>query len=438
MNEKISFVSILPLVLFVGTFIGCGIYYQDFYAIPSPIAVIIGIISAFVLFRSTFNEKVSTFIAGLGNSNILTMCVIYLLAGAFATLSKDLGCVDVIVELSVQCIPIQYIPLGIFIIASFISLASGTSVGTIVTIAPIAFGFSQNYELNHSFVAASLLGGAMFGDNLSMISDTTIAATQSLGCSMKDKFYENLKFAIPAALLTCVFYLYLSEPVEYQLVEYDYSIVNYWFVLPYLLVILLALLGIHVFLVLIIGVLATAFLGIFFSDLNFLTLSTSIYKGFSDMNEIFLLSLLTGGLAAMIEAAGGVQYILNKIQKVIKGKKSAMFGIGGLVSLVDIATANNTIAIIISSKIANVIKEEYKLSARLTAAILDIFSCVFQGILPYGAQVLLLIGLSNQLVAYDTLISYTYYPFLLLFIVIVWLLIVPRKRLSTNDLHINK
>lgn len=432
MNSKPTFISILPLLFFLCSFIGFGLYYQDFYAVPSPIAVLIGIISAFLLFRNNFSENVNTFIAGCGNNNILTMCVIYLLAGAFATLSKDIGCVDAIVDLSIQFIPTQYIPLGVFIIASFISLASGTSVGTIVTIAPIAFGFSTNYQLNHSFVAAAVLGGAMFGDNLSMISDTTIAATQSLGCSMKDKFYENLKFAIPAAIFTCFCYCFFAEPVSFTASVSDLGSVNYALTIPYLLVIILALLGVNVFLVLIFGILTTALLGVFYSNMDFLSLSKIAYKGFTDMNEIFLLSLLTGGLAFMIEKAGGIQYILVKIQRIIRGQKSALFGIGGLVSLVDIATANNTIAIIISSKIANVIKDKYQLSARLTAAVLDIFSCVFQGILPYGAQVLLLIGLSGDTVGYHSLIIYAFYPFFLSFIVVIWLIFASKKQLISN------
>ncbi len=433
MNSKNSFISILPLLFFVCSFIGFGLYYQDFYAIPSPIAVLIGIISAFLLFRNKFSDNINTFIAGCGNANILTMCIIYLLAGAFATLSKNIGCVDIIVNWSIQIIPIQYIPLGIFVIASFISLASGTSVGTIVTIAPIAFGFSQNYQISHSFIAAALLGGAMFGDNLSMISDTTIAATQTIGCSMKGKFYENLKFAIPAAALTGFCYYFFAESAVVVGNIMPLHDINYTLIIPYLLVILLAFFGINVFLVLLIGVLTTAVLGVIYVDMDFLILSKAVYEGFTEMNEIFLLSLLTGGLAAMIEQAGGVQYILNIIQKVIKGPKSAILGVGGLVSLVDIATANNTIAIIISSKIASVIKDEYKLSTRLTAAILDIFSCVFQGLLPYGAQVLLLIELSNHKVGFDTLITFAFYPFFLTLIVVIWLLFIPKERLITKS-----
>lgn len=420
--KTVSFTSILPLLIFVLVFLGCGIYFGDFYALPSPVAVLVGIIAAFILFKGSFNDKVEQFLSGCGDHKILSMCIIYLLAGAFATVSKSVGSVEVIVNYGLQWVPLAYIPVGIFVIAAFISIASGTSVGTIVALGSVAMGFAEG-GVDANYIGAALLGGAMLGDNLSMISDTTIAATQSLGCSMKDKFKTNIAIALPAAVLSIVLYIVFTQEAVLSTVpnlpQNDGG--NWLLALPYLLVIVLSLLGVNVFLVLLIGVAFSGVLGLIFSDLDVMGLSKKIYEGFTSMQEIFLLSLLTGGLAAMVEKAGGITYILNAIKQRISGYRTALLGVGSLVAVVDMATANNTISIIISGKVAKTISETFRIQPKNMASVLDIFSCVVQGVLPYGAQVLILIALSEEKIQYLTLLSYSFYPLLLLISALLWI-----------------
>ncbi|QZO94817.1 Na+/H+ antiporter NhaC family protein [Riemerella anatipestifer] len=422
--KNASIISVIPLLVFVSIFIGSGIYFNDFYALPSPIAVMVGIISAFLLFKGKLSEKTDTFLNGCGDHKILNMCIIYLLAGAFAVVSKSIGSVDIIVNLGVNIIPFSYIPVGVFIIASFISISSGTSVGTIVALGSVVVGFADK-GIDINLLGAALLGGAMLGDNLSVISDTTIATTQTLGCEMKDKLRTNLKIAIPAAIVTCVLYIVLANTnTPASNITSSTSPTNTYqlfLILPYLLVILLSLMGINVFLVLLLGVLFSSFLGFFILDFGILEISKKIYEGFTSMQEIFILSFFTGGLAALVEKAGGMDFLLNRIKKIISGRKSALLGVGTLVSLVDMATANNTIAIIISGKIAKNISTHYKIAPRFMASVLDIFSCVIQGLLPYGAQILIIIGLSNNRIDYFNLVSYTFYPILLLLCVLLWI-----------------
>ncbi|EKB61656.1 Na+/H+ antiporter NhaC family protein [Bergeyella zoohelcum] len=412
--KKESFWGVVPLLVFVLIFVGSGVYYGDFYALPSPVAVMMSIMVAFFMFSAPYSQKLTTFLEGCGNKNILSMCLIYLLAGAFATVSKSIGSVDVLVHFGTQLLDVRYIPVGVFMLAGFLSLASGTSVGTIVALGPVALGFVEEASLNIHLVGAALLGGAMFGDNLSMISDTTIAATQSQGCKMKDKFKTNLLLALPAAVITAVLYILLSDKGGEEMASASSELPNLLLALPYVAVIIGALLGMNVFLVLIMGLFLSGGLGFIFTDMSFLAFGKSMYEGFSNMQEIFILSLLTGGLAAMVEKAGGISYILHKVKSGIRGEKSALLGIGGLVGLTDMATANNTIAILISGKIAKNISDEYRISPRVSAAVLDIFSCIVQGVLPYGAQILILISFSKQGIHYPTLMYYSFYPALLL------------------------
>lgn len=290
-------------------------------------------------------------------------------------------------------IPPQYITAGIFIITSFISTATGTSVGAIVAIAPIALELSTKANVPLAIILSAVMSGAMFGDDLSMISDTTIAATRTQGCLMKDKFKANISIAIPAAVLALILFLVFGRPETIVTAQYyDYSIIK---ILPYIFVLVLSLLGINVFIVLTGGILFSGIVGIMTDSFTWLQFTKEIYTGFINMNEIFILSLLTGGLATMVTKAGGVEWILHKIQKMITGKKSAQFGIGILVALTDFAVANNTVAIIINGPLAKKISEEHKLDNRRVAGILGIFSCIAQGIIPYGAQMLILIGFTK-------------------------------------------
>lgn len=414
-----SFTAILPLLLFVGVFLGFGIYNGDFYALPSPIAALIGIVSAFILLKGKINEKIDTFLKGCGDGKILTMCIIYLLAGAFATVSKATGSVDTIVNLGLNYISIAYFPAGIFVIAAFLSFASGTSVGSIVTLGPIVIDLAEKSGSPLGLIGAALLSGSMFGDNLSVISDTTIAATQSLGCEMKDKFKANFRLALPAAVVAVLILILMGFNQDTSSVVIAQKDFNLWLILPYLLVILLSIVGVNVFVVLFAGLMFAGILGIADGTFGVMDFAKSTYEGFTGMTEIFLLSLLTGGLAALVEKAGGINFLLKSVNRIISSQKTALLGIGGLVSVANFCVANNTISILISGKVSKEITEKYGLEPKESASILDIFACYVQGIIPYGAQILILISLSNFKMGYLELVQNAYYLHLLLIITLI-------------------
>lgn len=420
--EPKSLAALIPFLIFVSVFLGAGIYYDDFYALPSPIAAVVGIIAAFIMLKGSMKEKTTTFLEGCGNRNILTMCIIYLLAGAFATVAKSIGSVDAIVNLGIHTLPPQYYAAGIFVTASFLSLASGTSVGTIVALGPIAIGLANAGQSDVNVIGAALLGGAMFGDNLSIISDTTIAATQILGCNMRDKFKNNIQFVLPAAFAAFLVYLYTgtgSDITSDPQAAFDYT--SLILIIPYLSVLLLAFLGIDVFVVLIIGILLSGIFGIIYKDFDVLSFGKGVYDGFAGMTEIFLLSLLTGGLAALVEKAGGINAMVHLIKIRIKGARSALLGIGGFVGAVDAAIANNTISIVIVGNVSKSITKEYRIKSRATASILDTFSCIVQGLIPYGAQVLILVGYSANTISYPELVKNSFYLFLLLVTTLIYI-----------------
>ncbi|QRM89913.1 Na+/H+ antiporter NhaC family protein [Lacinutrix sp. WUR7] len=423
-----SFTALIPLFVFVFTFLGVGLYQNDFYALPAPIAVILGIIVAFVMFKQSVNSKIQTLLKGCGDDKILTMCLIYLLAGAFAAITKATGSVDAIVNLGLDFIAIEYIYFGVFIIAAFLSVSTGTSVGAIVTLAPIIMGIADQGGTSLAVLCGALLGGSMFGDNLSVISDTTIAATQSLDCKMSDKFKENIKIALPAAIITSVILMVQGFDLETNTAEnviYTYNIIK---ILPYILVILLSVFGVNVFVTLLLGIISAGILGLFYGDFTLIESTKIAYSGFTSMTEIFLLSLLTGGLAALVEKNGGIDYVLNKIKTLIKSKKSAQFGIAGLVSTINVAIANNTVSIIIAGSIAKTINDEYALDNKKTASILDIFACITQGLLPYGAQVLMILSFSQSKINYIDLVQNTWYLLLLLVSTILFIVFRTNKK----------
>lgn len=409
-----SLISIFPLLIFVLVFLGFGIYYNDFYALPSPVAALIGITAAFILLKGKINQKVDTFLKGCGDGKILTMCIIYLLAGAFATVTAATGSVDSIVNVGLNYVSPAYFPVGVFVIASFLSFASGTSVGSIVTLGPIVIALAEKSGSPLGLIGACLLSGAMFGDNLSVISDTTIAATQSLGCQMKDKFRFNSKLAFPAALVTVLILVVMGFSQENTAVISEFKDFNLILILPYILVIVLSLIGLNVFVVLFAGLAFAGLLGFGYGSFDFIGFAKKTYEGFTSMTEIFLLSLLTGGLAALVEKAGGISFLIKNISKIISSKKTALLGIGGLVTVANLCVANNTIAIIISGKVAKEINEKYDLKPQQSASVLDIFSCYIQGLIPYGAQILILVSLSSFRINYVDLVQYSFYLHILL------------------------
>ncbi|WP_282031072.1 Na+/H+ antiporter NhaC family protein [Winogradskyella eximia] len=409
-----SFKALLPFFVFIITFLSVGIIQNDFYALPAPIAVIAGILVAFLMFKQSINSKISTLLEGCGDPKILTMCLIYLLAGAFAAVTKATGSVDTIVHLGLDLINSQYIYFGVFIIAAFLSVSTGTSVGAIVALAPIVIGFADTGAFSLGILCGALLGGSMFGDNLSVISDTTIAATQSLDCKMSDKFKANIKIALPAALVTIGILIYQGLSLQSdstETVAYSYSILK---IAPYVIVIVLSIIGINVFITLMLGVISAGILGVFYGDFSIIEFTRISYIGFTNMTEIFLLSLLTGGLAALVAYNGGIEFILVKIKTLIRNQKTAQFGIAALVSTINTAIANNTVSIIISGPITKSINDEYGLDNKQTASILDVFACITQGLLPYGAQVLMILSFANGNITYVDLVSNTWYLVLLL------------------------
>lgn len=433
MNTKTkgSFKGLIPFLVFIGFYLGSGIILDSmgvelaFYQLPAPVAIFPGIIVAFLLFKGSIKEKFETFLEGCGHQDIITMCIIYLLAGGFAIVSKSMGGVDSTVNLGLTYVPSHYIAPGLFVIAGFISTATGTSVGSIVSLAPIAVGLAEKSGVSMPLVLAALMGGAMFGDNLSIISDTTIAATRTQGVEMKDKFRVNIKIAAPAAILTLLLLIVFGKPeIAPETGVYAFNIVK---VLPYIFVLTLSLVGINVFVVLTAGIALSGAIGLFYGDFTWLGYAKEIYNGFTGMTEIFLLSLLTGGLASLVTKAGGVDWIMSTIEKRIKGVKSAQMGMALLVTLTDMAVANNTVAIIINGPIAKRISNKYGVDPKKSASVLDIFSCIAQGAIPYGAQMLIMLSFAGGKVSPFDIIPLLWYQMILAIFTIGYIFYNPKE-----------
>lgn len=396
-----SLAALLPFLVFVLVYMATGIVLNHlgvemaFYQVPAPVCILPAIILAFIMFEGSVDDKFNDFVRGCGDENIIIMCLIYILAGAFATVSKESGGVDSVVNFALSIIPLQFITGGIFLIGCFISISTGTSVGTISTVGPIAVGLAQKGNLPLALVLGSLVGGAMFGDNLSVISDTTIAATRTQNVNMKDKFKANIRMALPAAIITFIILLVVGKPEALPTLE-DRPY-NPILIIPYLFVLISAIAGMNVFLVLTSGIILSGLIGIATGGLDLMTFAQNIFTGFSGMFEIFLLSMLTGGLSYMVSKNGGIEWLVQKIRGFARGQKSAEVSIALLTALTDAATANNTVAIIIDGPVAKEISNDFKIDPRRSAALLDTFSCVMQGIIPYGAQILIAAGLTKEL-----------------------------------------
>ena len=401
LKPKANGAALLPFIVFVLVYLATGLILNAmgvemaFYQVAAPVCILPAIILAFIMFKGSIDEKFNDFVRGCGDENIIIMCLIYILAGAFATVSKSSGGVDSVVNFALSLIPVQFVTAGIFLISCFISISTGTSVGTISAVGPIAVGVATKGNLPLPLVLGALVGGAMFGDNLSVISDTTIAATRTQNVGMKDKFRANIKIALPAAIITFVVLLVVGKPEgEVDLGDLSY---NFILIIPYLFVLITALAGMNVFLVLTSGIVLSGIIGMITGGLTMMTFAQNIFAGFSGMFEIFLLSLLTGGLSYMVSSNGGIEWLVQKIRGFAKDVKSAEVSIALLTLLTDAATANNTVAIIIDGPVAKEISKDFKVDPRRSASFLDTFSCVMQGIIPYGAQVLIAAGLTKEL-----------------------------------------
>ena len=405
-KKKANGLALLPFVIFIVIFLGAGLYYQAqgvemaFYQFPSVAAMFIAVLIAFLMTKGSIDERFTLFSKGAANVDVLTMLMIFLLAGAFSTVAGEMGGRDATINLGLSIIPVHFLAAGVFIISAFMGTATGTSMGTISAIVPIAVGVADKGGLSIPLFLGACVGGAMFGDNLSMISDTTIAATRSQGCEMKDKFRVNFLIALPAAIVTIVLLLIFGRPETVtDLGNLEYSIIK---VIPYILVLVLALSGLNVFLCLTIGIFSAGIVGLLTASMTLSTFAQAIYNGFISMNETFFLSLFCGGMAEMVTHNGGIEWLVQTLGKMMKGNKSSQIGIAALVSLADCAVANNTIAIILSGPMAKKMAKAHKVDPRRTASLLDVFSCVFQGIIPYGAQ---LLSASSLTAAYGVAIS---------------------------------
>lgn len=409
--------ALIPFAIFVIVYLGCGVIleYQGaemaFYQFPAPLAAIIGVMSAFVLLAGSFDEKFEAFVRGCGDSNILIMCIIYLLAGGFAAVCNASGCLDSTVNLGLTYIPAEYLAAGIFIISGFIATATGTSCGSAAAVGPIAIAVADKAGISLPFIMGCVIGGIMLGDNLSIISDTTIASTRTQGCEMKDKFKLNFWLTLAPAVITVILLIAFGEsgagatsgPYEFDWIK----------VLPYIAVLVTAVMGVNVFVVLVGGIFLAGAIGLWYGALAPLSFAQAIYKGFLSMSDIFLLSLFTGGLAEMVSRAGGIAFLLDRVQRFIHGKNSAELGISALVSITDIALANNTVAIIINGEVAKGICYTFRVDPRRSAALLSTFSSIFQGLIPYGAQMLIVTSFAAGRVSPLEVIPYAWFIYLL-------------------------
>ena len=376
--------ALLPILVFLVLFAYVGIVAKDFYSMPAIVGFIIALIVAFLQNRKySFNEKISIVAKGAGDENIITMCLIFILAGAFSGSVKAAGGVESTVAFGLSILPSKIAVVGIFVIGCFISVSMGTSVGTVTALTPIAVGIAEKTGLGIPICVGSVVCGAMFGDNLSMISDTTIAAVRTQGCEMKDKFKQNFFIVLPAAIVTIVLLFVSTKTTDYNVSDLDYELIK---IVPYLVVLIGALAGLNVFIVLILGTVISLIVGVISGTFTMIEMFKVVGDGVTSMYDITVISIVVAGVIALVKENGGIDFILSFIKSKIKTQKGAELGIAGLASLVDVCTANNTIAIVIAGPIAKEISTEFDVSPKTTASLLDIFTSVWQGIIPYGAQ----------------------------------------------------
>ena len=402
--------ALLPLLLFVLLFLGVGIVSGDFTTMPLNVAITITVIVALLMNRKeSFAKKVEVFTKGAGHSNIILMMLIFILAGAFSTTAEKMGGVTSTVNLGLSLIPQNLIIVGLFVICMFVSISMGTSVGTVAAIAPVGFGFAQATDVPAALAMATVVGGAMFGDNLSMISDTTIAAVRTQRTKMSDKFRVNFKIVLPGAILTIIILFLLTNGISIDHAKnYDYNLFK---VIPYLLVLILALIGVNVIIVLIGGTALAGVIGLIDGSFGWKGLLSAVSKGIIGMEDIAMIALLIGGLVGIIQHNGGIDWLLQFVRSKVKSKRGAELGIASLVSAADISTANNTISIIMAGTLAKNIADEYDVDPRKSASILDIFGGCFQGLLPYSPQVISAAGVAG--ISPFLLVPYSIYPILL-------------------------
>lgn len=418
-DEK-NVMALLPIAVFIVLFVGSGLVTGNFYLMPTTLAFLLALIVALLQNKKyTFEQKLYVAASGAGDVNIITMCIIYLLAGIFSAVVSAAGGVTSTVNFALSFIPVHLAVMGLFLMGCFISISMGTSCGTIAALAPIAVDISQKTGYEMALCIGAVVCGAMFGDNLSMISDTTIAAVRTQGCEMKDKFKANFAIVLPAAIITAALFYFIGSGSSYKTAtNLDYNFIQ---VVPYLMILVGALAGVNVFALLGGGTIISIFVGLYtdsFASSKILMLTGS---GLSAMYEIAIIAILAACISALVRLNGGFAWILGTVQNHVGSVKGAQLGIGALSLMMDIATANNTIAIVLAGPLAKKIAETYKISAKRAASLLDIFSSVGQGLLPYGAQLLSAAALT-KLTPLD-IMPYLYYPVLMLVCVVIFVFI---------------
>lgn len=426
--------ALIPIGVFLVLYIGLGIIFNDFYKMSVVVAFLVAILVGCLQHRGvSFDEKLRIMAKGLADENIVTMILIFLVAGIFAgVLGRDSAAS--VADLFLSFIPARYSALVLFIVSCFVSTAMGTSCGTIAVIGPIACSLSGNTGISLALCMGSVVGGAMFGDNLSFISDTTIAATSTQGCKMKDKFKENFFIALPAAILTVVILLVFAFSTA-GVSDYTPATPNLWLIIPYVLVLIGGIVGINVFVVLLVGI-GAAFIIKLCLGIHFAEIIGSMGSGAGGMFEVILVTLLVTMLSGIMRHFGGFDALLYFVRRTFKGKVGGQLGIAALVSLMDIATANNTVAIVMAAPIAKTISEEYGITNKKTASLLDIFGSVVQGVLPYGAQMIYAVsavtvayagGVVSYTVSAVEIIPFLFYPFLLAASAVIFAFFTPKK-----------
>lgn len=415
--------ALSPLFVFLVLYLVTSIVAQDFYKVPIAVAFLVSSVYSLLTVKGTMNERINIFAKGAGNPTMVLMLAIFILAGAFAAAAKTMGAVDATVNLALNYLPEQAILPGIFLASCFISLSIGTSCGTIAALTPLAVGIAQQSGISIPLMVGLVVGGTYFGDNLSFISDTTIVATQTQGCNMKDKFHVNIRIVAPVALLMLVVYFFLGTSLN---TSAEVGGVNFWLVLPYLAVVILAVCGINVLLTLTIGLILTGIIGISHGTYDLFGWFSAMNEGMMGMSELIIVTILAGGMLEIIRHNGGINLIIKALTRNINGTRGGEMSIAALTCLVNICTANNTVAIITTGPIAKDVAKRFGIDPRKSASILDTASCFTQGLLPYGAQVLIAAGLSglNPI----AIIPHLFYPMLIgIALVLAILFRYPRK-----------
>ncbi|MBO5241039.1 MAG: Na+/H+ antiporter NhaC family protein [Lachnospiraceae bacterium] len=434
--KKENYKALLPIGVFLVLYLGLGILFEyvlkiemGFYNIPIVVIFLIALLVACLQNpKLKFDDKMELMAKGAGDKNIMTMVLIFLVAGIFVGVVGRSSAESVAYCL-LSIIPSQFAVLVLFVVSAFVSLAMGTSVGTITLITPIAVAIAGSTGFDVAFCVGSVVGGSMFGDNLSFISDTTIAACNGQGCQMKDKFRENFWIAFPAAVVTAVIIVIKSLGTEVgEAVVQDYNLVQ---IIPYLLVLIGGIIGMNVFLVLLIGIATGAVIMLATGAVEATSILSNMGSGASGMFETAMVAILVSAICALIQEYGGFAALLSLIKRTFKGKKGGQLGMGLLVGAMDIATANNTVAIVMANPIAKEMSAEYGISPRKAASILDTFSCVFQGVIPYGAQMLVAISAATELgsnVSAFQIMPNLFYPYMLLISSLVFIYLIPEKK----------